>query len=107
MVFSGYTLDELRGPSTPIGSVFLLEEIDLLVDGRYQADHPETSAASWLEQPALPLFHVAIHAWCRGDSRGQTAQTVELQISADGRALVSGWPKQTLACEGVSVRSEW
>ena len=35
MIFSGYTLKELRAPSAPKGSATLLKNCDLLVDGRF------------------------------------------------------------------------
>ncbi len=95
MTFSGYTLEELRAPSAPACSAALLAETDLLVDGRYDQRQPER-ARRWAGSQNQ-RFHFLTSRYAPGlelIAHGEVAQTVEVRIGGDGRALVSGWPEQ-------------
>ena len=95
MTFSGYTREELEGPSAPAGSAALLRTTDLLVDGRYRAGEPET-ARRWAGS-RNQRFHFMTDRYALGIEQiapGSAAQTVELRIGTDGRLEVSGWPER-------------
>ena len=95
MTFSGYTLEELRGPLAPLGSATLLAETDLLVDGRYRAEEPE-SARRWAGS-RNQRFHFLSSRYQPGIEAiapGEPARTVELRLSPDGGLHVSGWPER-------------
>ena len=94
MAFSGYTLEELQSADAPDGSAELLQQLDLLVDGRYQQELPER-ARRWAGS-TNQRFHFLTARYQPGIeeiSPGEVARTVELRISPDGRALQSGWPE--------------
>ena len=97
MVFTGYTLEECRANPLP-GVAELLDETDVLVDGPYLADWPETTR-NWIGS-SNQRFHYFT------DTYGP-----EIETSPDGRGIVevraegnhlriNGCPR-TLPCDDV------
>jgi anaerobic ribonucleoside-triphosphate reductase activating protein len=92
-VFTGFTLEELRGGTLP-GTRDLLAGTDLLVDGRYRRGEPET-ARRWAGS-ANQRFHFLTDRYRPGVEEiapGQPDRTVELRFGPDGRVHASGWPE--------------
>ncbi|MEO6771787.1 MAG: 4Fe-4S single cluster domain-containing protein [Kofleriaceae bacterium] len=90
MVFSGYTIAELRARE---GSAALLAQVDLLVDGRYDRDRPEPKPPEgrrWIGS-ANQTMHYLTSAYAAEDPRMHAPNTIEIRISAN-RVLVNGWP---------------
>lgn len=90
MVFTGYTLEELRTDPLP-GSDNLLSHTDVLVDGRYVAQLPEESRA-WAGS-SNQRFHYLTNRY--DSSIEQTDggnQRVEIRFNESGRAELNGWP---------------
>jgi anaerobic ribonucleoside-triphosphate reductase activating protein len=92
MVYSGYTLAELRARPEP-AVADLLGDIDLLVDGRYDRALPEPPppvGRRWLGSTNQTM-HYLTTAYTPDDPRMHGANTVELHWK-DGRLLINGWP---------------
>ncbi len=90
MVFSGYTIGEIRARSD---SAQLLDQIDLLVDGRYDRDRPEPKPPEgrrWIGS-ANQVMHYLTSAYSADDPQMREANTIEIRISPQG-LLVNGWP---------------
>jgi anaerobic ribonucleoside-triphosphate reductase activating protein len=99
IVFSGYTLDELRARAQPSVQA-LLGTIDVLVDGRYDASRPERERL-WVGS-TNQRFHYLSGRYTPAIERpgpGEPSQTVEVRIGADGRLSANGWP--TLGLRGL------
>jgi anaerobic ribonucleoside-triphosphate reductase activating protein len=88
MVYSGYTLDELRAKRSPDVDA-LLAETDLLVDGRFEQGNPE-SKRRWLGS-ANQRLHFLTPRFRPDDPRFATPNTVELRLEG-GRVTINGWP---------------
>jgi anaerobic ribonucleoside-triphosphate reductase activating protein len=88
MVFSGYTLDELRAMSTP-GVAELLEETDLLVDGRYDATQRNTSRR-WIGSDNQ-VMHFLSERYSPLDPRFHEANHLEIRLR-NGEITLNGWP---------------
>lgn len=89
MVYSGYTLEELRAkPSADVAA--LLAETDLLVDGRFEKDNPERRRR-WLGS-ANQRLHFLSGRMRPDDPRFAAPNTVELRF-VDGQLTINGWPK--------------
>ena len=90
MVFSGYTLPEIKARSD---SAALLDQVDLLVDGRYDRDQPEPKPPEgrrWIGS-ANQIMHYLTSAYSADDPQMRAANTIEIRISPQG-LLVNGWP---------------
>ncbi len=87
MLFSGYTLEELRQAGPDVAA--LLAETDLLVDGRFLRDQPETRRR-WIGS-ANQRLHFLTEAYSPDDPRFGAANTLELRLEG-GRLTVNGWP---------------
>lgn len=93
MAFSGYRLEELRGPGAPRGAATLLAHLDLLVDGRYEARHP--SRRPWRGSGNQRL-------WVLGRPPGPAllsapdGPVAELHFDHEGGVLLSGFPDAAL-----------
>lgn len=88
MVYSGYTLAELRALPGP-GPAALLAETDLLVDGRYVRELPEPRRR-WLGSSNQRL-HFLTGRYRPEDPRFSQPNTVELRL-VGGQLTVNGWP---------------
>jgi anaerobic ribonucleoside-triphosphate reductase activating protein len=88
MVYSGYTLAELQAlPSPDVAA--LLAQVDLLVDGRYEQQHPER-ARRWLGSTNQRL-HFLTSRYSPDDPRFTLPNTIELRY-VDGQLTINGWP---------------
>lgn len=88
MVYSGYTLAELRARRDAATDA-LLAATDLLADGRYLREQPEPKRR-WLGS-ANQQLHFFTARYSPDDPRFRGANTVELRLE-DGRLTVNGWP---------------
>ncbi|MDB4931950.1 MAG: radical protein [Myxococcaceae bacterium] len=88
MVYSGYTLAELRARSDA-GVDALLAATDLLVDGRYVAAL-RTDARRWIGSTNQSL-HFLTDRYAPGDACFSGRNTVEIHLR-DGELVVNGWP---------------
>lgn len=88
MVYSGYTLAELRALPGP-GPARLLAATDLLVDGRYDARRRSTSRR--FIGSDNQVLHFLSERYRPDDPRLSGGNTVELRISG-GELLLNGWP---------------
>jgi anaerobic ribonucleoside-triphosphate reductase activating protein len=90
MVFSGYTLEELRDRAVDdVDVARLLSCCDLLVDGRYRSDLPEPRRR-WIGSANQRLWFLS-DRYRADDPRFAAPNTIELRLSRDG-LLLSGWP---------------
>jgi anaerobic ribonucleoside-triphosphate reductase activating protein len=92
MVFTGYTLGELRGFQDP-GVHALLATIDVLVDGRYDQARPETRRR-WVGS-ANQGFHYLTDRYdpsIEVAPPGEPWRSVEITIGPAGRWTANGWP---------------
>jgi anaerobic ribonucleoside-triphosphate reductase activating protein len=90
MVFSGYTLDELRARE---GSAELIAATDLLVDGRYERNLPEPSPPDgrrWIGSQNQ-VMHFLTPAYSPDDPQFRAANTIEIRWSRTGLSI-NGWP---------------
>jgi anaerobic ribonucleoside-triphosphate reductase activating protein len=95
MTFTGYTLEELRARADAAVDD-LLRATDVLVDGRYEAAHPERRRL-WVgsENQRFHYLTDRYSAEIELPAAGQPLREVEIRIGADGRVLGNGWPVWT------------
>jgi anaerobic ribonucleoside-triphosphate reductase activating protein len=84
MVFSGYTLGELRARSAP------LEHVDILVDGRYVASQPDRSRR-WIGS-TNQVVHFLTERGRADAPRFAAPNTVEIRLTRS-ELTVNGWPQ--------------
>jgi anaerobic ribonucleoside-triphosphate reductase activating protein len=96
MVYSGYTLDVLR-KSGVRGARELLANIDILVDGRFMKDMPETRRR-WIGS-ANQQIHFLTDRYNENDPRFYTNNTVEVRF-INGEITINGWPQAADAFMG-------
>lgn len=89
MVYSGYTLEELRAKRSPDVDA-LLAEVDLLADGRFEQQQPERQRR-WLGSSNQRL-HFLTGRYRADDPRFATPNTVELRL-VNGQLTINGWPQ--------------
>ena len=90
VVFTGYTLAELDQLRLP-GCQALLAATDLLVDGPYMADRPET-VRNWAGS-ANQQFHFLSARYAAGIEFDPAYRpSVELRIGRSGELRANGWP---------------
>ncbi|MCG8417405.1 MAG: radical SAM protein [Proteobacteria bacterium] len=88
MIFTGFTLAELRARRrADIDELIALT--DLLVDGRYRRDLPETRRR-WIGS-SNQIMHFLTDRYSATDPQFYRRNTVEIRLSRDG-LLVNGWP---------------
>lgn len=90
MVFSGYTLDQLRARPD---AAPLLAQVDLLVDGPYDRTRPEPTppvGRRWIGS-ANQRMHYLTAAYAPDDPQMRDANTIEIRLSKHG-LLINGWP---------------
>ncbi|MFZ5439225.1 MAG: 4Fe-4S single cluster domain-containing protein [Myxococcota bacterium] len=90
MVYTGYTLAELRAKQSPHVDA-LLGQIDLLVDGRYEQALPERGGRRWIGS-SNQVLHFFTTRYSPADPRFSTSNTVELRF-VDGQLTINGWPQ--------------
>ena len=88
MVFSGYTLDEIRNMSDP-AVADLLEHTDILVDGPYIRELPETRRR-WIGS-SNQVIHFLTDRYRADDPCWRMRNTVEIRL-VDGELSVNGFP---------------
>lgn len=93
MVFSGYTLGELTAPGVDPAWGRLLARVDLLVDGRYEREQPETRRR-WIGSRNQQL-HFFSDRYAPDDPAFTAANTVELRL-VGGTLSINGWPARVL-----------
>ncbi len=89
MAFTGYPLEALRGGGAPAGSIELLDQLDMLVDGRYDPRRPSTRAWRASGNQRLWVLGRAPVDW-------SASPDAELHVDAAGNVLLSGFPDATL-----------
>lgn len=89
MVYTGYTLEELRSADAPDGAALLLAETDLLVDGRYE-ESLRTTTRRWVGSENQ-VMHFLTDAYRPDDPRFHEPNTVEIHI-IDGKIIINGFP---------------
>jgi len=90
MVFSGYTLDQLRDRAS---AGALLARTDLLVDGPYDQTRPEPPppiGRRWIGS-ANQRMHYLTAAYTADDPQMREANTIEIRLSRDALSI-NGWP---------------
>lgn len=90
MVFSGYTLDQLRARSD---AAELLALTDLLVDGPYDRTQPEPAPPAgrrWIGSANQRMHHLTA-AYSPDDPQMREANTIEIRMS-NGALVINGWP---------------
>jgi len=92
LLFSGFTLDELRERLEPTVRE-VLAAVDVLVDGRYDAARPETERL-WAGS-TNQRFHYFTPRYSPAIERpapDEPLRTVEVRFHPDGRVSANGWP---------------
>ena len=88
MVFSGYTLAEARAMADPAVAE-LLRHTDILVDGRYLRDQPET-VRRWIGS-ANQQVHLLSERYRADDPRWLLPNTLEVRLQG-GEVTINGFP---------------
>ena len=99
MVFTGYTLETLRRRTDP-GTQALLAHTDLLVDGPYLKDQPDT-ARRWIGSRNQRI-HCLTTRHSPSDSCWRTSNTLEIRVEGD-QITVNGFP----AAHAVELWQGW
>lgn len=90
MIYTGYTLEELRAQRSADVDA-LLATADLLVDGRYDQTKPERAGRRWIGS-SNQVLHFLSDRYAKDDPRFATPNTVELRF-VNGQLTINGWPK--------------
>ena len=104
VVFSGYTLEELRA-SDLHGAADLLAVTDLLVDGPYLRDRA-SARRRWIGSDNQRMHFLSDRYRDHPDILQDHAQSVHLSISPDGDVQVSGWPSLAEALGQPGVKPD-
>jgi anaerobic ribonucleoside-triphosphate reductase activating protein len=88
MVFSGFTLRELADQTDP-GVRRLLAHTDILVDGRYRQDQPDTSRR-WIGSTNQQI-HFLTDRYSQDDPCWRQSETLEIRMQS-GEISVNGFP---------------
>lgn len=89
MIFSGYTLAELKAMASPQVAT-LLSLADILVDGRFEQGQPE-SVRRWVGS-SNQVIHFLTPRYSATDARFLLPNTVELRLER-GQLTINGWPR--------------
>ncbi len=89
MLFSGHTLAELKAQARPEVDR-LLATVDLLVDGRYEKDQPDTRRR-WIGS-RNQVLHFLTPRYSPDDPRFSAPNTAEIHL-VDGKLVINGWPE--------------
>jgi anaerobic ribonucleoside-triphosphate reductase activating protein len=93
MVFSGFTLAELQASSDPAVAE-LLAATDILIDGPFLRDRPETRRR-WIGS-ANQQIHFLTDRCSAEDVRWQQPNTLEIRLT-DGTLMINGFPAKQAA----------
>lgn len=88
MSFTGFTLEQLEGKSAPKGSLELLEQLDILIDGPFiesLAIHSPDSPVSSRNQ-RVHIFNPAFE-----DKINWASDQIEIHILKDGSRIITGF----------------
>lgn len=88
MVFTGYTLEELEAKCDP-STQELLDHVDLLVDGRYDASQ-RTLSRRWIGSDNQRMHFLTAH-YNPLDARFHDGNHLEIHMR-NGQITVNGWP---------------
>jgi len=94
VVFSGFTLEELKGRGDPVVNR-ILATIDVLVDGRYDSRLKETERL-WVGS-SNQNFHYLTRRYSpliERPSPREPLRSLEVRIGPDGRLNANGWPER-------------
>jgi anaerobic ribonucleoside-triphosphate reductase activating protein len=89
MLFSGHTLAELKAQARPEVDR-LLATVDLLVDGRYEKDQPETQRR-WIGS-RNQVLHFLTARYSPDEPQFSAPNTAEVHL-IDGKVIINGWPE--------------
>jgi anaerobic ribonucleoside-triphosphate reductase activating protein len=92
MVYTGYKLEELRTPCPGSAGEALLAHIDVLVDGPYIAEQPETQRR-WVGS-ANQHVHFLTDRYSPMDSSWSKSNTLEIRL-LHGEISVNGFPSRS------------
>jgi anaerobic ribonucleoside-triphosphate reductase activating protein len=109
MVFTGYTLEELRARAAAgePGVAALLDATDLLVDGRYLRHQPEPPPAAGGRRfigSRNQRVHFLSSRYSPADPRLAARNSIELRL-VDGALTVNGWPAGAAALLAAKRRA--
>ena len=104
MVFSGYTIEELRA-RTDSGTEGLLRSTDVLVDGRFDAARPERTRL-WVGSENQRFHYLSDRYSPDIELPADNApfREVEVRIAADGAIQSNGWPVWPAEARGVALK---
>lgn len=88
MVFSGYTIEEIRETDNP-SMHDLLSHTDILVDGLYDRDQPDTTRR-WIGSKNQRI-HFLTDRYQEDDARWQEKDTLEIRM-VGGEVTINGFP---------------
>ncbi|MEZ4384998.1 MAG: 4Fe-4S cluster-binding domain-containing protein [Nannocystaceae bacterium] len=88
MIYSGFTIEELRASPRP-GVARLLAAADLLVDGRFDAAQ-RSARRRFIGSDNQRLHHLS-ERYAAGDPALAGSQTIELRLRG-GELTINGWP---------------
>jgi anaerobic ribonucleoside-triphosphate reductase activating protein len=94
MIFSGFSREELEARRSESGVAALLDACDVLVDGRFERDLPETTRR-WIGS-SNQRTHFLTDRYSADDERFYAPNTVEVRVRKDG-IVVNGWPQAARA----------
>ncbi len=89
MVFTGFTLAELKAQAHP-DVERLLATVDLLVDGRFEKDQPDTRRR-WIGS-RNQVMHFLTPRYSPDEPRFTAPNTAEVHF-VDGKLVINGWPE--------------
>jgi anaerobic ribonucleoside-triphosphate reductase activating protein len=89
MLFSGHTLAELKAQARPEVDR-LLATLDLLVDGRYEKDQPETQRR-WIGS-RNQVMHFLTARYSPDEPQFTAPNTAEVHL-IEGKVIINGWPE--------------
>lgn len=90
MVFTGYTLDELAAVQ-PEGWQALLQATDVLVDGPYLAQQPDT-VRRWIGSRNQHMHYLSARYDASIEPLPQEGRDIELRFGLGGALRMNGWP---------------
>ncbi len=90
MVFTGYTRQELE-ELQPRGCTELLAQTDVLVDGPYLADQPETER-NWVGSRNQRFHYLTDRYDVAIETQLAGSPSFEVRLGLAGKALINGWP---------------